>query len=161
VAAQPGDRNGRSMLGDAYMAVSRFVDAAKQFRAARLSAKLASALFRAADYTAAAEVARDLDSAEGRFLYGASLLNLQRPEEALPVLEAALRLDPKILPAHAAAGKALLMLGKPREAIPHLEAAAPADEDGSVHFQLAQAYRATGQPDRAAQAAAKHRALTR
>jgi tetratricopeptide (TPR) repeat protein len=147
------------MLGDAYAALSRFADAAKQYRHSGLTAKLASALFRAADYPAAAEAARDLESAEGRFVYGASLLNMQRPEEALAALEAALKLDPKLLPAHAAAGQALLMLGRPDDAIPHLEAAAAMDEDGSVHFQLAQAYRSTGQAQKAAEAAKKHREL--
>ena len=34
--------------------------------------------------------------------------------------------------------------------MPHLEAALPTDEDGSLHFQLARAYRETGRADQAA-----------
>jgi thioredoxin-like negative regulator of GroEL len=34
-------------------------------------------------------------------------------------------------------------------AVPHLEAALPTDEDGSLHLQLARAYRETGRPDEA------------
>ena len=67
----------------------------------------------------------------------------------------AVKLDPKLLPAQAALGRAHLEIGEAAQAIPHLEAALPTDTDGSVHYQLARAYRATGETDRASQALSK------
>jgi hypothetical protein len=37
--------------------------------------------------------------------------------------------------------------GVPANAIPHLEAALDTDDDGSLHYQLARAYQATGQAE--------------
>ncbi len=39
-----------------------------------------------------------------------------------------------------------MQIAEPAKAIPHLKAALPVDEDGSLHYQLARAYTATGQP---------------
>jgi tetratricopeptide (TPR) repeat protein len=168
LALLPGDRNARVFLAEARAregeARGQFRQAAEQWREAAainpaLRPRLVRALFQAADYAAVLEAAPEPDSAELHFLHGASLVNLQRPEEGIAALETALRLDPKLTPAHAAAGHAYLQLGNPRKAIPHLEAAAADDRDGSVHFQLAQAYRAAGDRERAAKAAARHREL--
>ena len=46
--------------------------------------------------------------------------------------------------ADASLGLALSRLGKHAEAIPHLRKALELDDDGSLHFQLANAYRAAG-----------------
>ncbi len=165
----PNDRNARVMLAEARArdAESRgqFRQAAGRWREAAainpaLKPRLANALFRAADYAAVLEVVVP-DSAESWFLRGASLVNLQRPEKGIRDLEKALDLDPKLTPAHAAAGQAYLQMGKAAQAIPHLEAAAATDRDGTVHYQLAQAYRETGDRARAAKAAARYRELAR
>ncbi len=104
---------------------------------------LAQALFRSRDYRALMAALTPLltgDNAEVQFLYGASLLNIQQPLEALPYLRTALARDPRLLSARAALGQALLQIGKAEDAVPLLEAAVSADEDGSVHFQLFRAY---------------------
>ena len=45
--------------------------------------------------------------------------------------------------------------------MPHLEAALETDEDGSLHFQLARAYQASGQIEKARQARQEFQALQR
>jgi predicted Zn-dependent protease len=105
---------------------------------------LAWSQFRSRDYDGAMATLKSLleggAMAEVEFLYGASLLNLQRPSEALPHLETSLARDPKFLPARAAMGQALLQTGKPEDAIPMLKDALSVDPDGSIHFQLFRAY---------------------
>ena len=79
-----------------------------------------------------------------QFLAGDCRLNLQRAEEAIPFLERSVELDPSLLNAHAALGRAYMLLDRPEKALPHLEKALPTDGDGSLHFQVAQAYRRLG-----------------
>jgi len=57
--------------------------------------------------------------------------------------------DPNVLRARAQHGRAYAEDGQASRAIPHLEAALPTDEDGSLHFQLARAYRESGQAEQA------------
>jgi tetratricopeptide (TPR) repeat protein len=83
------------------------------------------------------------------FTAGDSLLHLEDPEKAVPYLEAALSADPKLLPADASLGLALSRLGKNAEAIPHLEKSLELDDDGSLHYQLARAYQAAGDREKA------------
>jgi predicted Zn-dependent protease len=107
---------------------------------------LGEALFRSRDYQASMAALQPLlgsDSAEVQFLYGASLLNLQQPLDAVPYLREAIARDARLLPASAALGQALLQTGKAGEAIPLLQAAVSADRDGSIHFQLFRAYQLT------------------
>jgi tetratricopeptide (TPR) repeat protein len=129
----------------------------------RIRTGLAWSLFRCRDYEQAMSVLQPLLTddalAEVRFMYGASLLNLQQPADAMPYLRAALARDPHMLPASAALGQALLQTGKPEEAIPYLEQAAPADEDGTTHFQLFRAYQLTNQPAKAREALAGYQRL--
>src|SRR5262249_26321633 len=56
-------------------------------------------------------------------------------------------------------GRAYLESGAAAKAIPALQAALETDTDGSLHFQLARAYRATGQPDLASAAVARFQEL--
>ena len=97
------------------------------------------------------------EGAEAQFLYGASLLNLQQPVEAIPYLRAAIAHDARLLPAGAALGQSLLQTGKAEEAIPLLAGAVSVDQDGSTHFQLYRAYQLTGQEAEARQALADYR----
>ena len=98
-------------------------------------------------------------SAELQFLYGDTLLLAQKPEHAIPPLEAAARANPGVLPGRAALARAYLQVGRQADAIPHLKAALETDEDGSLHYQLARAYQATGQPVLAKQMMAKYQAI--
>lgn len=92
-------------------------------------------------------------------LYGEILLEAQQVEEALPYLKTAAASDPGSTNVHAALGRALAQLGQNAEAIPHLKAALPQDEDGSLRYQLARAYQATGQPDLAKPLLADYQAM--
>ena len=117
-----------------------------------IARQLATAMYLSQDYSPALPMLQELarqepQSAELRFFVGDSLLHLENAERAVPELEAAVRLDPKLLPAHASLGLAYARTGTPAEAIPHLSAALAVDEDGSLHYQLARAYQQTGQAD--------------
>ncbi len=118
---------------------------------------LAWSLFRGGDFPGALALLSELvknkpSSRDLQFLCGASLLNLDQPEKAIPHLQAAATLDPPFLPAQAALGHALLLAGRAADAIPHLQAALPSDEDATIHFQLLRAYQLTGQAALARQA---------
>ena len=80
------------------------------------------------------------------FFVGDTLLQTEQVQAAVPYLETALKLNPKLLPAHASLGLCYGRLGEMPKAIPHLKAALNLDSDGSLHYQLARAYQATGQP---------------
>jgi predicted Zn-dependent protease len=148
------------------------MEAVREWRAAlalepgnwELELELAESLLSAADYRNALEKARELlkaqpHSAELNFIAGESLLRLEQPEESAPYLRSAAAADPKLLPAQASLGLALARTGKQSEAIPHLVRALELDQDGSLHFQLAAAYRATGQPDKARAAMAQYQEI--
>lgn len=144
------------------------LEAVKEWRAAlalkpgnpALERELAVSLFLSGDYRAAIDEARKIPkSAETDFLIGDSLLRLEQPEDAVPYLQAALRSDPKLIAADASLGLALARTGKSADAIPHLVKALELDQDGSLHFQLAGAYRAAGQPEKAREMMAKYQEL--
>lgn len=150
------------------------VDAAREWRAAlalrpgnpALERELAVALFMSGDYASALDAARKLlksqgASAEINFMAGDSLLRLEQPEQAIPYLRAALSADPKMLAADASLGLALSRLGKHAEAIAHLRKALELDDDGSLHFQLANAYRASGQAEQASAIMAKYQEIVK
>jgi predicted Zn-dependent protease len=137
---------------------------APENRAVRVG--LGASLFRSRDYDAAMAALKPLlksesapDSGNIQFLYGASLLNLQQPVEAIPYLRAAVAADAALLPARAALGQGLLLTGKPEEAIPLLQSAVSVDRDGSIHFQLYRAYRLTHREAEARQALAAYQRL--
>jgi len=89
------------------------------------------------------------DSAELNLLLGQAWLESREAAKAIPPLEKAVAADPKQLEARAALGRAYVEDGQAARAIPHLETALPTDGDGSLHFQLARAYRETGQAEAA------------
>ena len=129
-------------------------------RAARMG--LAWSQFRSRDHGGALMTLQPLlggAGAETPFLYGASLLNLQRPAEAIAYLKDAIERDPRMLPARAALGQALLQTGKAGEAIPLLRQAVAGDEDGSIHFQLFRAYQITGRNAEAREALEAYRRM--
>jgi len=138
----------------------RYSEAANEWKAAlnfspdnpEFLEQLAINLKLSQDYAAALPLFQKLlqkhsTSAELNYLVGDTLLDLQRPEDAIPYLERSLQHSPKSLPTHKSLARANLAIGEDAAAIPHLKLALPTDHDGSLHFQLAQAYRATGQPE--------------
>src|SRR5581483_5305153 len=141
---------------------NQHLESVKEWRAAlelapgdpHLHEELAASLFLAADYRAAIAEAEKLIAAGAKspelyFAAGDSHLRVEEPEKAIPYLQKALALDPKMLPAHASLGLALSRTGKNAEAIPHLEKALDLDDDGSLHYQFARALQASGQAERA------------
>jgi tetratricopeptide (TPR) repeat protein len=90
--------------------------------------------------------------AAANYLEGDCLVQEHEAEKALPYLDKALRLRPGFLNAEASLGRALSQLGKYQEAVSELLKVAPADADGSVHFQLFQLYEKLGEKDKAEEA---------
>jgi tetratricopeptide (TPR) repeat protein len=95
-----------------------------------------------------------LDPADpaANYLVGDSWVQEHEAEKALPYLDKALRLRPGFLNAEASLGRALSQLGKYREALTELLKVAPADADGTVHFQLFQLYQKLGEKEKAEEA---------
>jgi tetratricopeptide (TPR) repeat protein len=118
----------------------------------RIREAQARLLFAGREYAAAREVLAQLRkdgsaSPELSLLLGQSWLESKEPAKAIPLLEEALRRDPKLARAQGALGRAYLDAGEAARAIAPLEAALAGDEDGSLHFQLARAYRASGRAE--------------
>ena len=92
-------------------------------------------------------------------MLGRLLTDEQEYDQALPLLERARNLPnpPDSVPADL--GRAYLALGKPADAVEHLQAASRRDADGSIHYQLAQAYQRLGMRDEAREALTQYRAL--
>ena len=63
--------------------------------------------------------------------------------------------------ADASMGLALSRTGRNAEAVPHLERALELDDDGSLHFQLANAYRASGNAEKARAAMAQYQEIVK
>jgi len=150
------------------------LEAAQEWRAAlalapgnrRAEREIAVSLFLAGDYRGAlAEATKllkdDPRSAEMNFVAGDSLLRLEDAEKAVGHLRTALASDPAMLAAHASLGLALARTGKSAEAVPHLEKALELDDDGSLHFQLANAYRASGNAEKARAAMAQYQEIVK
>jgi tetratricopeptide (TPR) repeat protein len=132
----------------------------------RAETELAASLLLASDYTGAFEQAAKVlriapGSAEMNFVAGDSLLRQEQPEKAAPYLKSALAADPTMTAADASLGLALSRMGKSAEAIPHLQRALEIDDDGSLHFQLANAWRASGNAEKAREAMAKYQEIVK
>jgi tetratricopeptide (TPR) repeat protein len=134
----------------------------------RLRRELAKSYYYARDWDSARKLFEDLIKEAGResdpeleYFYGDVLLQSQQAEAALPHLKAAVDGAPDMPPAHAIYGRALVQLGRFAEAIPHLETVLDDDEDGSLHYQLARAYQATGQAEKAKPLLEKYQQMQR
>src|SRR5438046_10762669 len=155
-----------------YNGQKKYADAVEEWREAlklsptdkQIQKQLAISLKFSQDYGAALAILQKLlegqpASAELSFLVGETLVDLQRVEEAIPLLNRALAGDPQLLAAHKPLARAYLAAGKAAQAIPHLQAALATDEDGSLHYQLASAHAARSQPDRPKQALLKYQKI--
>jgi predicted Zn-dependent protease len=130
----------------------------------RIRREQATLAFIAREYAAARPLLEELlkqepGSAELNLLLGESWLESKEVAKAIPPLEKAVEADPKLLRARAVLGRAYVEAGQAARGVPHLEAALPTDEDGSLHFQLARAYRETSRPDEAARTLAAFQEL--
>jgi predicted Zn-dependent protease len=90
------------------------------------------------------------DDARLLTVYGDSLLQLQRIDDALPVLRRAVEVSPSYAMGRLTLGRAYAQKGDHAAAIPLIESQLSQDHDGSLHVQLARSYTAVGQKDKAA-----------
>jgi predicted Zn-dependent protease len=120
-----------------------------------LTYELAAACYAARDYeralaTVATLVRAPSNDTRALLLAGYSLMRLRRLEEAIPVLLRVLERSGTDPAPRLALGRAYLLTGNYTAAIPLLEPQLSDDDDGSLHVQLARAYAAVGQRDKAA-----------
>jgi tetratricopeptide (TPR) repeat protein len=92
-------------------------------------------------------------------MYGESLLELQRVEDAIAALERATSLDSTNSSARLALARAYVQKGYYEAAIPLIEVELSDDKDGSLHVQLARAYKGVGNADKAAELLARSQEL--
>ena len=160
--ALPDSRERREVRATQATAERRFGDAVAELRAALkfapgappLVEQLGSAHYFARDYERAIEtlapiVKVDPKNVQALVFLGDSLLQLQRPDEALPLLRRAVDLTPGDPAPRLALGRAHLQKGEFAAAIPLIEPHLGGDEDGSLHVQLARAYSNLGQREKA------------
>jgi tetratricopeptide (TPR) repeat protein len=174
LAELPSSPEAHELAGLALRQSGRWQDSVVEFREAvnlapedaRLRSELAKAYWLSRRYEDAAKLLQELiaqgpDRGEWEFELGDSLFNLGEPERSLPHLRGAAALSPRDLSKQALLGRVLLQTGHSEEAVSILEKAAQHDVDGSIHFQLAAAYRNVGRPDRARQAIARQKEIER
>ena len=92
-------------------------------------------------------------------MLGNLLAEEQDYEAAVPMLEAAVALPGAPPMAGLDLGRSYLAIGQPADAVSHLQAAATVDTDGSLHYQLAQAYQRLGKREDARQALERYQEL--
>jgi tetratricopeptide (TPR) repeat protein len=116
----------------------------------RLQEGLARSLWLDHGYQEALPLLRKLllqnsESAELNFELGDTLLRLGRVRDSIAYLKRAIALSPGSLPAQASLGLAYLRSGKAAQAIPLLKAASAQGDAKPILYELAEAYRQTGQ----------------
>ena len=172
LSALPPSAEQHQLLGHLYAQSGRKAEAIVELReAAKLDpgsilvqGQLAKALWTDRQYDQAIPmlerlIASSPENPDWQFELGDALFQTGKPEEAIPHLKAAVALSPQLLAAEARLGEVMLQTGRPADAIPHLERAQAIDTDGSIHFQLATAYRQVGKTDLAARAIAGQKAI--
>jgi predicted Zn-dependent protease len=161
--ALPDSRERREVRATQARAERRFTDALVELKAALAFAPgdpallddLGTAYYAAREYEQALATLSPLlkahpDDPRLLVVYGDSLLQLNRVDEALPVLQRASEGNPSDPTPRLALGRAHLQKGDFAAAIPLIEAQLAGDSDGSLHVQLARAYTAVGQKEKAA-----------
>ena len=92
-------------------------------------------------------------------MLGSLLAEEQEYEMAIPLLQSSLALPGAPASVRLDLGRSYLALDQPSEALPHLKSSVGFDTDGSVHYQLAQAFQRLGMREEAREALAQYRAL--
>jgi len=159
----PPSREAHELKAKIASARRQYAEAAQEWREAlqfspgdtSIEKQLAVALYKSGDSAGAQAIFERLlkeqpDAPDLSFYLGDTLLSAQHPQAALPYLEKAVLRDPDLLPAQRAIGLAYLQTGQTAKAIPHLKAALPADDDGSLRYQLSRAYQMAGEKELAA-----------
>jgi len=172
LAALPPSAEQHQMLARAYTELGHRSEAIEELRlAARLSpndplvrGQLARQLWTDRRYEEAIALLNPLvaghpEQPEWQFELGDALFSMGKTEEATPHLQQAVALAPNLLPAQAKLGELLLRRGDAAGAVPHLERAESLDQDGSLHYQLAVAYRRLGKTELASRAMTRQQEL--
>ena len=159
----PDSAERRSVRAAMAQAQQRYTDAVTELKAAlrlapqqpELQYQLAAAYYSARDYDATIATLSPLLQAypdERRLLSlkAQALSQLQRADEALPILKQLLERTPNDPRMKLALGRAYIQTANFSAAIPLIEEQLHTDSDGSLHMQLARAYSAAGQRDKAA-----------
>ena len=167
---QSGEQH--EMLARIHLQAGEREEAIQELRAAEkltpgdpgIEGSLARALIRSREFSQAAALLRRLvatnpENPDWQFDLGDALLGMSSTEEAIQHLLKSTQISPALLPAQAKLGEALLLTGSFAAAVTHLQLAAPIDTDGSIHFQLATAYRRLQKPDLSAKAMARYQEL--
>jgi tetratricopeptide (TPR) repeat protein len=130
VEMAPNEPGTHYKLGEAYWSISQWDAATEQFKA---------------------ELENDPRSCLAHAKIGDIILQQHGDaEQSLAEENKALELCANLMEAHSNRGRALLRLSRPEEAMPDLQAAAHASpDDPTVHYMLAQAYKATGHTEEA------------
>jgi predicted Zn-dependent protease len=153
----------RSVRAAVAQAQERHTDAVAELQAAvrlapqqpEVQYQLASAYYSARDYEASLTTLTPLlkaypDDVRLLTVKAQALSQLQRADEALPILKQLVDRNPNNSRMKLALGRAYLQTSHYTEAIPLLQEQLSSDSDGSLHMQLARAYSATSQHDKAA-----------
>jgi len=172
--ALPDSVERRSVRATIARAEDRYMDAVQELKAALklapghpvLTYELGSACFAARDYDGAIATLTPLlekhpDDVRVLEIVGDSLLQLRRPEEALPMLRRVVDLEPEDASHRLPLGRAYLLTGDFAGVIRTIEPLLDQDPDGSLHVQVARAYTGLGQPDKAAALLARSEELQR
>ena len=159
----PDSRERREVRATLAMAQRRYTDAIAELTAALTFAPkdpglrddLGTAYYSLREYEKAVDtftplLEADPDDPRLLTLVGDSLLQLQRVDEALPLLRRAVERDQTDPMPRLALGRAYLQKGEFAPAIPLIEGQLGGDQDGSLHVQLARAYSALGEKQKAA-----------
>lgn len=129
VAANPKEPNVHFGLGYLLWTQKQYPEAATEFQA---------------------ELANDPAHAQAMLYLGDTWLQLNKPEQARPLLDKAVKLDPKLWLANLDLGIIDSDAGRNEEALRELQAAAKVqDSDVNVHWRLARLYRAMGRKEEA------------
>lgn len=174
-AAGPNSYRVHVLLGESYRQMEKIPDAEAEYRKAialrpeREAAYLglATVYWQQKDYDQALPQLRKALAAsphdpEASFLMASILVAHHQYSGAEPYAAAALRAEGRtVLYAHALLSKIDATKGDTHAAIKQIELALPADEDGSLHFQLYTLYKKEGQTSAAAAALRESRVIQR
>ncbi len=133
LALDPGDLKAEANLGLAYEMDNRPQEAERAYRAATAMA------------------ANDPQTDQWPYLdYGSFLLEHDRPAEAVPLLERAVKVAPRCAECHGKLGRALSRTGHANDGIEELRTAVNlAPKDPRLHYDLGRAYREAGKMEEA------------
>ena len=170
----PDSRERREIRATMARGQRRYDDAIAELQAAlkmaprdpELLAELGTAYYFARDFDRTVATLQPLlkirgDDPQLLGMCGEALLELQRVDDAIAMLERATTIDSTNSAARLALARAYVQKQYFAAAIPLLELEIPDDNDGSIHVQLARAYRAAGNAEKATELLAQSEKLQR